>query len=248
MKTKNLIIALGVATSILATASVFADIASTESEQTSVQSGSTSVDGSWSMRKPWPIFQLLWHFIKSDLTQEDKTAIDSILKTNKDSRLQLEVPTWTGSEDTRKANMEAKKLLDEKLVTELTPYIIPEKLEQFKVAIVNPPRWPKWPKGPQDQMGPKWPQAPWMIGQPRLLPESINASIDKKLSTFSTNDEKLSWLNNIVTKIDAILTKLKWMRAKAQLVEFKDLLNDRIDEISWVSTNSASTIDTLLSE
>ncbi len=78
-----------------------------------------------------------------------------------------------------------------------------------------------------------------------LLPANISVLIDTKLSTLSTSDAKLAWLNAINQKIDTLASKVTAQKSKNILAALKDLLNQKIDTINNVGVDS-TLIDDIL--
>lgn len=268
MKTGKILITLWVAASIIAASSAYADLSTdwavdSQSWQTSVtwqNPPPPPPSWSWVQNQKNTRWDILKAYLKTDLTSDEMAALKAILDAQCEKRQVLE---WWSTASWVTDNKEAKDALDTQFIIDITPYIVPEKLEEFKVAFTRPEKGPnnaneKWPKGPKDQKGPKGPkndvnwnnEKPWIIAQAKLLPNSIGNVIDTKIATFKTTEEKIAWLNKISAKVSAAIEKAKWEKAKAMFTELNDLIKTKIDEINWVTDTSTddSIIDSVIGE
>ena len=60
----------------------------------------------------------------------------------------------------------------------------------------------------------------------------FNQAIEKKLSTLSTNEAKLAWLNGVNAKIDALSAKVTSQNTKDMLSRVKSEIDQKIDELN----------------
>ena len=60
----------------------------------------------------------------------------------------------------------------------------------------------------------------------------FNQAIEKKLSSLSTNEAKLAWLNGVNAKIDALSAKVTSQNTKDMLSRVKSEIDQKIDELN----------------
>jgi len=65
-----------------------------------------------------------------------------------------------------------------------------------------------------------------------MLPKTITDKLDAKLATIADTQTKITWLKGVSTKIDTLATKTSGQKSKRLLEAFKNLVNDKIDELS----------------
>lgn len=71
------------------------------------------------------------------------------------------------------------------------------------------------------------------------LPTSVTTALDAKLSTFSSDSERVTWLGNVNTKIDAILPKISSTKNRAILESLHELISQKIDSLNGVSSSDS---------
>lgn len=206
-------------------------------------------------------------YLKSDLTDVDKAAIATIksnhetaMKALRESMKSINNSGATQEEmKTRMEEMNVKmKALHEEFVNALLPYIATDKVEEFKAIMAKMPVMAGWVMNGQknwmdngnqywkDKKEDKQNIQNLKNQQVKIaLPDSVVKALDKKIATFSTTDEKVTWLTSINLKIDTLLTKTLSEKSKNLLNALKNLINDRIETVSWTWINEDSIINLL---
>jgi|GEM_PF-1270889 len=64
------------------------------------------------------------------------------------------------------------------------------------------------------------------------IAESVGKTIDKKLETFSSVEDRVNWLNSVSAKIDALLAKTTTQRTNNLLIALKNLIKEKIDTLN----------------
>jgi hypothetical protein len=77
-----------------------------------------------------------------------------------------------------------------------------------------------------------------------MISKTISDKLDAKLAAMPDSATKITWLQNVNTKIDALASKVSGQKTKNLLNEFKNLINNKIDELSGntVDENTLSKI------
>lgn len=215
------------------------------------------------MNKGLVIFE---KYLRTDLTDADKAAIATI-KTNHEAAMKALMESMKlEKSNISQADMQVKmtemqtkmKALHDQFVADLIPYIAIDKTEEFKAAMAKMPVMSKWLTNWQKYGMSNWNQK-WKNKEDEkinninkknqqikiALPDSVVKALDKKIATFTTVDEKVIWLKGIVIKIDTLLTKTLSEKSKNLLNTLKNLVNERIEVLSWDWLDADALIDIL---
>lgn len=204
--------------------------------------------GSWMSMEhgSWAMHGFISKYLRTDLTDTEKTTLDSLMKAHKEAMMTL---MKNNTDNSWSTDMQTQmKTLCEKHVNEMLPYIATDKIEAFKTDIANKSMMPGGMKGGRHwemkEMKGEW-KKNWNTKQNTVLPANINKALDTKLATFSTDAEKITWLNSINSKIDTLITKVTSTKTRNTLNALKDLINEKIDAINGNNVDD-STIENLL--
>ncbi len=203
--------------------------------------------------KKWPDSK----YWRANLTEADKANIEKIMKTHWEIMTALlknngEVKL-TGDEI--QAKMQAEQ---ESFIKLLLPYVASDQVEKFKADMA--PRMPWNPVNKNE--GNNWekyngtwavqndrnnlPKNPiQIVKQNQILPASVGSTIDKKLATFSSTDDKITWLKWVSSKIDTLLTTVSAPKTKILLIALQNLIKEKIDTLNGI-TSDESLINDLL--
>ena len=119
-------------------------------------------------------------------------------------------------------------------VEAMLPYVIEAKRAEFKTKMES------MPAGNAKSAGSKKDKTATSSGSTATavtkkntakatLPASVGTAIDNRLSAYSSDDEKIEWLNAVLTKVEILESKTKKAKTKALLSELKELLNTKIE-------------------
>ncbi|EKE27631.1 MAG: hypothetical protein ACD_3C00183G0004 [uncultured bacterium (gcode 4)] len=174
----------------------------------------------------WPIMK----FFKSgkDIPEEQKklfmqyskSYLDSIKKIIEDKTLASEAKETS----IKAANAEFAKLL--------VSYIDPAKLEEFNKYIAEAWWRPlaKRPTEPQDKNPQEYKKAPVKI---KILSQKTRDSLNHKLDALDPAKKEVIF-QAIIKRVDSLLANLKSEKAKAQLLEIKELVQSKLTSLnSW---------------
>lgn len=248
---------------IATSAYTFADEDNTSMNNTA--SGSMSMEqGHGKMHRQGTMNESFRQYLRTDLTDAEKTTLTTLEKTHRDTVKALMENTQSGSLIQADSDTQMKTMQSD-FMTALLPYVATDKQDAFKSFMVTIPQSHSgmtWQNDdakrnyrntqsgstvrPQNTIRENMAsQRGSTMQKNSLLPANISSLIDTKLASFSTDDTKLTWLNTINRKIDTLVTRVSAQKSKDLLAALKDLLNQKIDTIGSVGVDS-STINDLL--
>ena len=170
---------------------------------------------------------MMQQFFRTDLTDAEKTVLKDLQKTQRDEIKKFiddNKDTLTSAE-----TQAALKALQEKHITALLPYVAADKQAAFKTFQEN-----MQPGKMMGNRGGRGNGGRGIVGGwfGAMIPKAISDKLDAKLTSMSDSAAKIAWLQNVNTKIDALAAKVNWQKAKRLLEEFKNLIGNKIDELS----------------
>lgn len=206
---------------------------------------------------------MLNQYLRTDLSDAERASLEAVLKRDREAAKKLAESLKNG-DITREEFETQAKAFRAKHIEAVLPYVATDKQDAFKSAVESRPLIPlrQGNVGPMNgrdaaerrddrradrQQGDREGRGNGVatVRKAKLLPANIGATIDAKLSKFSTDADKLAWLKGVVTKIETLESKVTARKTKAVLAELKDLLNEKIDSLNGTASD-ADVINELL--
>ena len=240
MKHKKLLGAIAVAGLSLLSVQTFADSESSSMQDRPPMHGSGAFDhGSGAMRGEG----MYSSYLRTDLTDTEKTAISTLMESNRTSVKTILEANGSGSlSDTSKTELQT---LQTAFVANMLQYIQTDKQTDFQTKFAT------FSVFRGDKNGKNRPEASTTSEKTTTKKQTatekkIGTLVDTKLATFSTDSEKIAWMEGVATKVDAALNKTSSSTQKRTLKAMKSVLEDRIDTLSGTSTTDTTSVDSLL--
>lgn len=253
MQTKNKLVAIGCGLLLLTTSSLsFANGSSTTSNKIvptpSIVSQMTSA--SWSSKE----VSFVWTFIKvKDILTEEEYKILSTMYANYHSQIKEVISNTKLSQEEKNV-----KILDinKTLFETLKPYIDSTKLEAYE----------KWVSERLSANNKKNDKKTWDIAnvgkivkdalnigknivkkvkfQYKLLSEKTRQLVNIKIDSIP-KEKREEYLKNLLVKIDKLIGVTKSASLKPKLEELKQVVQEKLDELSWISSDDSIIQDLL---
>ena len=203
-------------------------------------------------------------YFRTDLTETEKTAIKALVEANRDSVKTILDTNGTGAiSDTTKTELQT---LQSALVASLLQYVATDKQTEFSTKFttfsVFKGESGKGRSGSGSMEKPDFQSGSGSFDRiekgnksdvslktttkkQSATEKKIASLVDTKLATFSTDSEKLAWMEDIVTKIDSVLAKISSSSKKRTYTAIKSVMEDKIDTINGTDSTD-TTLDSLL--
>jgi len=191
-------------------------------------------------------------FYRTDLTDAEKaaavkieetyrTALKTYYESNASSLKEAREAAKTASGTTTPAVDAALKTIQDTYLKDITSYIATDKLAQFTEMLGKGPMMmgSQMGAGRGEGMGPNGGNRGDFGGN------KYAKTIDAKLATLSTKEAKVSWLNAVNVKIDALKAKVTSKKSTRLLEGLQDAINSELDELNGTDLTD-ETIDGLL--
>lgn len=175
-------------------------------------------------------------YLRTDLTDAEQTALSGSIVSHHEATKTLQDSLKAGTITQTEFDTQAKALRTAH-VEAMLPYVIETKRAEFKTKMESMPAGNAKSAGSKKDKTAassesKTAAATKKTAAKATLPASVGTAIDNRLSAYSSDDEKVEWLNAVLTKVETLESKTKKAKTKALLTELKELLNTKIESLA----------------